>query len=141
MQELCRLAQEANTEHGFQIRCGAKDSVCVLRSGFVSFSAGWKQPTFNSVSRDTHGDCYLRATEFSGGILLPDESGRFMQNSRELREHRFYVEVAHDRTLLWVESGKSESTHPSQLADRLMRLFFDLISRANLGKVAKPGIF
>ena len=56
-----------------------------------------------------------------------------------LRE--YYVEVAHDRTLLWVENGKKERIHPSQLADRLMRLFFDLISRANLGKIAKPSIF
>ncbi len=141
MQELCRLAQEANSQHGFEIRCGAKDRVCVLRSGFVSFGAGWKQPTFNNVGRDTYGDCYLRVTEFSGGILLPDESGWFMGKPKELMEHRFYVEVAHDRTLVWVENGKSEHIHPSQLADRLMRLFLDLLSRANQGKVARPDDF
>jgi hypothetical protein len=39
-----------------------------------------------------------------------------------------YVEVAHDRTLVWVENGK-KSVYTPQLADRLMHLFFDLISR------------
>lgn len=140
MQDLCRLAQEANSQHGFQIVCGAKDRACVMRSGFVSFGIGWKQPIFNNVGRDTYGDCYLRATEFSGGINLPDERGWFMEKPQELKEHRFYVEVAHDRALVWVENGKKERIHPSQLADHLMRLFFDLISRANKGKIAKPGI-
>jgi len=57
-----------------------------------------------------------------------------------LREHRFLVEVAHDRTLVWVEKGKKEHIAPANLADRLLCLFFDLISRANLGKVARPDL-
>ena len=138
MQELRHLAQEANSRHGFQIVCGAKDRVCVMRSGFVSFDVGWKQPIFNYVGRNSSGDCYLRATEFSGGINLPDEQGSFMEKPQKLKEHRFYVEVAHDRTLVWVESGNKERIHPSKLADQLMRLFFDLISHANQGKIAKP---
>jgi hypothetical protein len=138
MQELSRLAQDANCQLGFQIVCGAKDRACVMRSGFVSFEVGLWQPIFNNVGRD--GDCYLRATEFSGGILLPGEPGWFMRKPRELKEHRFFVEVAHDRTLVWVENGKTERIHPSRLADRLMRLFFDLVSRANQGKVPKPSI-
>jgi hypothetical protein len=142
MQELCRLAQEADSQHGFQIACGAKDFACVIRSGFVSFGVGWKQPIFNSVGRDAYGgDCYLRATEFSGGINLPGENGWFMEKPRELKEHRFYVDVAHDRSLVWIENGKKDRIPPSQLPDRLMRLFLGLLSRANQGQIAKPDIF
>jgi hypothetical protein len=140
MQDLCLIARDANAQFGFEIVCGAKDRVCVMRSGSVSFGVNWEQPIFNNVGRDSYGDCYLRATEFSGGINLPDERGWFMEKPRKLKEHRFYVEVAHDRTLVWIESGKKEHIHPSQLADRLMRLFLELISRANQGKVAKPDI-
>jgi hypothetical protein len=141
MQELCRLAQEANSQHGFQIVCGAKDRICVMRSGLVSFGVDWEQPIFNNVGRDTDADCYLLATEFSGGINLPDEYGYFIRKPKKLKEHRFYVEVAHDRTLVWLGNGKKERVHPSQLADRLMRLFFDLISCANQGKGPEAGHF
>jgi len=140
MQELCRLAQDANAQHGLQIVCGAKDRSCVMRSGFVSFGVGWQQPIFNNVGRDPYGDCYLRAAEFSGAILLPDERAWVIETPRVLREHRFGVEVAHDRSLVWVENGMKEHIHPANLADRLMRLFLDLISRANKGKVERPGL-
>jgi hypothetical protein len=140
VQDLCRLAEEANSQHGFQIAYGALDRLCVMRSGFVSFTVSWKQPVFNSVGRDTYDNCYLQAAEFSGSILLPDERGWSIEKPRKLTEHRFYVDIAHDRTLVWVENGKKERIHPSHLADLLMRQFFDLISRANQGKVVRPSI-
>jgi hypothetical protein len=139
-QELCRLAEEANAEHGFQIVCGAKDRMCVMRCGFVSFGVEFKQPIYNFVGKDQHDECYLRASEFSGAILLPGERAWVMEKPRQLKEHRFRVEVAHDRSLAWIENGKKEHIHPSKLADRLMRIFLDLISRMNNGKIERPGL-
>jgi hypothetical protein len=46
--------------------------------------------------------------------------------------------VGQDRGLLWRLDGKKEHIEPSQLADYILRLFLDLIARANQGKVEKP---
>jgi hypothetical protein len=138
MQEIIRLVDEANTAHGFQIQRGANDMSCVLRSGFVSMGIGWHQPIFNLVCDRGSDECHLRVVEFSGTLILPGERAWVMQKPRMLKEHRFKVEVALTRELVWVERGKREHIMPGLLADRIVKLFLSLISRANQGKVERP---
>jgi hypothetical protein len=134
MTELVRLADEVNKHHGFQIKAGSDDRTCVLRSGYVSMALGWHQQILGRVD----DKCYLRAAEFSGAVLLPGERGLPIYGPKLLKEHRFKVEVARDRNLVWVEDSKRGRIHPDRLADHIMRYFLDLISRADQGKVAMP---
>jgi hypothetical protein len=137
MQQLVELAQAVTREHDLHVECRSHDRTCVLRSGFVSMGVSWQQPIFTYVGKDDHSDCFLRADEFSGFVRLPQESGWFTGKPRLLKERRFRVDVALDRTLVWVEQGKTERLAPAQLADRIMRIFLDLVSRANRGKVER----
>ena len=139
LEEISRLAEKVNAEHGLKIVCRADDKIRVLRSGFVSLAVSWRQPIANNVGKDaSYGDCYLRVAEFSGAVVLPQERLMVMNEPRLLKEHRFRVDVSHDRELVWLEDGKKEQIAPSALADRVMRLFLDLVSRANNGKVERP---
>src|SRR5215467_2147832 len=57
--EVEALVTQAN-KSGFTIVCGANGHQnCVMRSGFVSLSCGWRQPIFNNAGSDPqYGDCY-----------------------------------------------------------------------------------
>ena len=48
--------------------------------------------------------------------------------------------MTRDRGLMWRVSGKNEAVLPSELADYIMRLFLDLLDRANQGRVERPHI-
>jgi hypothetical protein len=131
------LVAQANKDHGFAITCGANGyQSCVMRSGFVSLGCGWQQPIFNKVGSDPHGDCYLRVAEFSGTLLLPGERGWVMQEPSLVKEHRIKVGVSENGELVWLD-GK-EQIEPERLADYIVMILMDLISRANQGKVERP---
>jgi hypothetical protein len=57
---------------------------------------------------------------------------------KKLEQHKFKVDVARDSGPMWRVSGKTECVLPSELADYILRLFLDLVDRANQGKVEKP---
>jgi hypothetical protein len=57
-----------------------------------------------------------------------------------LKEHQFKVDVSPDRNLVWV-LAKKERVPPNKLADRIFRLFLDLISRSNRGEIVAPSLF
>lgn len=130
------LVAQVNKDHGFTIVCGANDyRSCIMRSGFVSLGCGWRQPIFNSVGSDhQYGDCYLRVAEFSGALPLPGEMA--MHEPRVVKEHRIKVGVTENRELVWLD-GK-EQIEPERLADHIVMILMDLISRANQGKVERP---
>lgn len=63
------LVEQINTDHGFEIICGASEyRSCIMRSGFVSLGCVWHQPVFNTVGDEPHADCYLRIGEVSGTL-------------------------------------------------------------------------
>ena len=133
-----RLVEQVKKDHGFEITCGSHAyHSCVIRSGYVSVGIFWHQPIYNSVVNDRRDECCLRATEFSGTLLLPGERGWVMEQPRVVKEHKFDVDVTESRDLAWIERGKGDHVAPDQLADRLVMIMLDLISRANQGKVLK----
>jgi len=134
------LVTKLNAEHGMQVEFGSQDRTGVLRSGFVSIGIFWTQPIFNMVGDYEKDECHLRVAEFSGLLTLPGESRFYIENPRLLKEHRFKVDVAHDRTLVWRAAKTTEKIPPLQLADRIVQIFLDLVSRANQGKVEPPHI-
>jgi hypothetical protein len=141
LQEVMVLMQKANADHGFDIVGAADGRTCVMRSSFISLGIGWHQPIFNLVGDDPHlGECFLRAAEFSGTLILPGERAWVMHQPVELKRHKFKVDVSETRELVWKEAGKKTTIPASGLADHLMRIFLDLLSRANRGKVQRPEI-
>jgi len=133
------LVAQANNEHGFIIECGANDyRSCIMRSGFVSVGCFWLQSSSNYVGSDQqYGDCYLRIAEFSGALLLPGEAGFVMDKPRVLKEQRIKVGVTENRELVW--QGK-EQIEPERLADHIVMILMDLISRVNQGRVKRPSL-
>jgi hypothetical protein len=138
LEDVIGLMQKANAEHGFDIVGKADGTVCVMRSGFVSLGVGWHQPIFNRVEDDQAGECFLRASEFSGTLILPGERAWTMHEPEELKRHKFKVDVSETREMVWKEAGKKSIIPAGMLADNLMRIFLDLLSRANRGKVERP---
>jgi hypothetical protein len=137
LQDVIALMQNANADHGFEIIGKADGTVCVMRSGGVSLGIGWHQPIFNRVEDDRGDECYLRASEFSGTLILPGERGWVMETPSELKRHKFKVDVSETRELVWKESGTKTIIPAPALADHLMRIFLDLLSRANWGKIQR----
>ena len=80
----------------------------------------------------------MGTSEFSGLLALPGESRYYIERPKLFRENRFKVDVTHDRTLVWRSAEKNELVPPSRLADRIVQIFLDLLSRANQGKVEPP---
>jgi hypothetical protein len=140
MIEIAELVGKVNAESEFNIQCGVADKGCVLRSGWVSMVVAWHQPIFNRVSDHEHDECYLRATEFSGTVLLPGERGFVMHQPKQLKQTKFKVDVAQDRALMWKVVGTNAEISPAKLADTVVQLFLDLMSRANQGKVERPAL-
>ncbi len=137
--EIGRLVSEVNAAHKLEIAFGAGAmSMAILRSGYVSMSIGWQQPIFNYVGDHDAHECHLWAAEYSGTLALANENRWYIDQPKMLKRHKFKVDVGQDRGLLWRIDGKEEYIQPSQLADYILRLFLDLVARANQGKVEKP---
>lgn len=99
---------------------------------------GWQQPILNYVGDYEANECHLWAAEYSGLLELPGETRWYVERPKKLKNHKFKVGVAPDRGLVWQVDGKKEYILPSELADHILRLFLDLMSRANQGKVERP---
>jgi hypothetical protein len=101
-------------------------------------AVGWQQPIANYVGDSDPYECHLWAAEFSGTLPFHGESLWHVNQPKKLKQHIFKVDVARDRGPIRRVSGKSECVLPSELADYIMRLFLDLVDRANQGKVERP---
>jgi hypothetical protein len=132
------LVHKLNAEHGMRVEFGSQETWGIVRSGFVSVHIGWLQPISNMVGDYGKDECHLRVSEFSGLLALPSERRWYLEAPKLLKEHRFKVDVAFDRTLVWRVAASKEAVPPLQLADRIVQIFLDLVSRANQGKVEPP---
>jgi hypothetical protein len=139
MDELGRLASKINASQSLNIVVGPGHfGITIVRSGYVSMAIGWQQPIANYVGDSDPHECHLWAAEHSGMLPLRGEKLWYVEQPKKLRQHKFKVDVAGDRGLMWRVSGKDEYVQPSELADYIMRLFLDLLDRANQGKVERP---
>jgi len=136
--EIGVLAKKLREETELDVTFGTQDRMGVLRTGFVSVGIGWTQPIFNYVGDYGKDECHLRVAEFSGLLALPGGKRWYLEAPKLQREWKFKVDVARDRGLVWRLAGKNEHIPASQLADRIVQIFLDLVSRANQGKVEPP---
>ena len=60
------------------------------------------------------------------------------RTTEETENHKFEVGVAPDRGLVWQVMGNEEYILPSELADRILRLFLDLMSKQIRGRWNGP---
>jgi hypothetical protein len=70
--------------------------------------------------------------------LLPGERGWAADKPRVLKEHCIKVGVTENRELVWLDG--EEQIEPERLADHIVMILMDLISRANQGKVERPSL-
>jgi hypothetical protein len=62
-------------------------------------------------------------------LPLGGENRWYVEQPKRLSHRKFKVDVARDRGQIWRVSGKDEY---------IMRLFLDLLDRANRGKIERP---
>jgi hypothetical protein len=138
--ELERLVARVNKDSHLNITVGSGQigMMTILRSGYVSLAIGWQQPIANYVGDNNPYFCHLWVAEYSGAVPMKGEVGWHLEQPKKLKQYDFKVDVAQDRTLLW-RLGK-EYISPHDLADRTLRIFLDLVSRKNQGKIAAPRI-
>jgi hypothetical protein len=79
--------------------------------------------------------CAIGMLEFSGLVLIPGEEGVVWYTPQQLAEHKFKPDISLTRELTWIDRRKNESVPATMLADKIVRIFLDLISRVNQGKV------
>jgi hypothetical protein len=138
MAEVVRLIAELRKETGLEIVCGAKEKLCVLRYRYVSLAVSWSQPVFNIVSDHPNGECNLLVVEFVGTIMLPGEQEWVIHDPTKLKEHKFKVDVSQTRELVWVHRGTKETIPAAMLAEKIVKIMLDLMSRVDQGKVRNP---
>jgi hypothetical protein len=129
------LCAEVRSETGMKFQSGANQGQCVLRNDRVSLHVGWRQPYINVVAENA----YIVATEFDAPIALPDERLMYWREPQALRRHRFKPALSLVREPCWAAEDKPTDLLSSQeLADKCVRLFLDLVGRANRGEISHP---
>lgn len=134
-----RLADEIAALHGMQLKAGCEPQCCVLRcDNWISMAVQWRQPCVNSVIDDQLGETFLWVKQFSGGIPTPGEHIGIVFDPILVGEYKFKVDLSQLREIVWRETGVAGVIVPGSLADRIVRLFLDFVSRANRGEIERP---
>jgi hypothetical protein len=119
---------QRETEIGF--RSGANERRCVLTNDRVSLHVAWRQEFVNTIS-----NADITATEFHGDLPLPVEHS-IGPPPPKLKQHRFRPELSITRDLCWVDEARpTELLSTDDLADKCVRIFLDLVRRANRGEL------
>jgi hypothetical protein len=132
--EVERLCATINEETGAQIKAGARDMECAMTDGRVSIVAGWRGQIYANVIDE---NAHFAALEFAVQVAMPGKPILYTFGSpKVLRETLFHVELSRSRELRWVENKKSKALMTTaEVADRCVRLFLDLMHRANRGEI------
>lgn len=130
-----QIAKDVMAQTGIKLQSGANDGQCVLRNHRVSLQLGWRQ-TYTNVIYEHAG---FTATEYNAQIGLPGEQVMYWREPAVLRQYRFKPALSLTRDICWVdEKNPDELLLPHDLADRCVRLFLDLVGRANRGEISAP---
>lgn len=128
------LVREGGKDMQPAIRAGAQDRHCVMTDERVSVAAFWKQDIFNTVAQDAA----LIVREFSGPVAVPGSGLQYTHHPKVLKEYKFTIELTAALQLAWKRSGSRELLSTDDLAHKIAIIFFDLIAKANRGKVEMP---
>lgn len=114
-------------------RSGADERHSVLTNNRVSLHVGWQQKYVNAISESA----YITATEFKYRLPLPGERILSLDPlPPKLKQYRFKPELSITRDLRWIDEARPrEMLSVDDLADRCVRIFLDLVGRANRGDI------
>jgi hypothetical protein len=138
IEEMGRIVSELNETQKLNIVFGSKQHTATMRTGFVSVVVGYQQPITNCVGDQGSTECHVWVSEHSGHMPLPGERLWYVEGPKRLKLHKLKVDVGQDRTPVFRAHGTEEVIRASELADYVVRIFLDLVSRANRGKVEPP---
>jgi hypothetical protein len=128
-----RMCVEVRKATGISFRSGANKRHCVLTDNRVSLHVAWRQEYVNAISENAD----ITATEFKCQLPLPAE--RIISIDPlppKLKQYRFKPELSITRDLRWVDEDRpKELLSTDDLADRCVRIFLDLVGRANRGEL------
>jgi hypothetical protein len=127
------IGKAVQKESGISFRSGATERRCVLTNDRVSLFVTWRQPFVNTIN-----DAEITAAEFYCELPLPGERTLSIdQLPPSLKQYRFMPELTTKGDLCWVDRARpTELLSTDDLADKCVRIFLDLVSRAN-----REGIF
>ena len=139
LEHVVHLADQIREEDGLDIRAVAHQRECVIRAerSFACVSVNWYQRFINTLI-DEHARTGWRIFEVAGGLPFPGTREMSFSEPKKLAEHYFKADVAIDRSLVWVEDGKQEHFTSARLAERIVNIYIDLLSRCNQGTVKPP---
>jgi hypothetical protein len=133
-----QISEDVRKTTGIKYRSGADKGQCVLTNNRVSVHAGWRQVYINVVIENAH----IIVTEFNSQFALPGERLMYFRDPPQLGRHRFRPELSIARELRWVDEDKPQELLSSHdLADRCVRMFLDLVARANRGEIDRSDDF
>jgi hypothetical protein len=128
LDRVVKLVRETAAEAGMALDAGRGRDHVVTTDRRVSVVAGWTQG-------NVEDGAYFWVREFSGPIALPGLPVPFPFAPKLLREHKFTADVSLARDLVWKKSGSKQQIAADGLADQVVMILLELISRANRGKV------
>jgi len=132
MNRIAELTEQIRVELGMTFVARPMKQRCVVRDERVSVNVGWRQQFSNSVSEQAE----ITAAEFNGPLYVPHEKMMTVFMPTELRRVRFTPTLSLSRDVRWTEAGKKgDPLSPEDLAQRIVTMFLDLLSRADKGKV------
>jgi hypothetical protein len=125
-----RIGKKVQKGSGINFCSGANERRCVLTNDRVSLHVAWRQEFVNTIN-----NADITATEFHGDLPLPGEHS-IGSPPPKLKQHRFRPELTITRDLCWVDEAKTnELLSTNDLADKCVRIFLDLVGRANRGDI------
>jgi hypothetical protein len=128
---------EVNLKHSLGIQIAIRDRTCVMRYKYVSLLVIWQQPIFNRID-DEHGECNLLLREYTGLTFLQGEGYMPVATPSLLREHKLRPDVTQARELMWIDRSSAKGIGIDGIANHIMMIFLDFISRVDRDEVPKP---
>jgi hypothetical protein len=125
------LVKETAAETGMALDAGRGRDHVVTTDRRVSVVAGWTQGIFGNVEDGAYfwvRDFLTRLPSLACRVSFPFAPKLF-------REHKFTADVSQARDLVWKRSGSKQQIVADGLADQVVVILLELISRANRGKV------
>ncbi|MBW1998581.1 MAG: toll/interleukin-1 receptor domain-containing protein [Deltaproteobacteria bacterium] len=137
--EITRLVNDINeSSPRLKIMVGSNDESIGLTNGRVSLTAFFRPPYRNSLNY-----AQLVIQEMNGQVRLPQERDRFpFAEPKELNRFMFEPDVKPDGTWGWrLKSDPKRFFTSGEVADYCLKLFLNLINRADKGEIKPPDPF
>lgn len=108
---------------------GAAETCCVLKTAHVAVRLAYSNRVMNVLD-----EAELELLELQGSVILPGQNAYYRRHPQELAKWSWKPDVAPDKGWCWRGDNDVLSTS-EEVADRLIRAFFELVDRHSSGKL------